>query len=287
MPTRLQIAAPDIIQQFNDGPRVLAKADIQRLLREKRAFWRLAESTTASAFISFLKDKGQLEEIRFEFPYRPTTRFTWGAVPLLELVQSINQLGYFSHFSAMQIHGLTDQTPKTIYLNIEQHLSGGGTLTQSGIDQAFRRKCRVSKNSFVLEDQTVTTLNGRNTGQMGVVEVDPENGAKLRVTNVEKTLIDIAVRPVYSGGIYQVAEAYRAAQGSVSVNRLVAFLRRLNFTYPYHQSIGFYMERAGNYSPDQIALLRDFDREFDFYIDYALKEVDYSEEWKLFIPKGF
>ena len=288
MPTRLDIASSDIFQSLREGPVVLSRSEIDKLLSENRGFWRLAQSTTVAKFIDFLKEKGQLQEHRFELPHRPTTRFTWGDVSTLSIVQSLRPKGYFTHYTAMQLHGLTQQIPKTIYLNFEQRMTGGGgILTQEGLDRAFKGKCRVSNNKTEFRDQTVCLLNGQNTGELGVIGFEDDDEAALRVSSFERTLIDITVRPIYSGGVFQVAEAFAAAHEHVSINRLVAFLRKLNYTYPYHQAIGFYLERCGKYSAAQTELLRQFDMHFDFYLTHAVKETDYIPEWKLFIPKGF
>ncbi len=59
------------------------------------------------------------------------------------------------------------------------------------------------------------------------------------------------------------------------------------YTYPYHQAIGFYLERSGGYSQSQLDLLRQFDIQYDFYLAHQMKEMDYNEKWRLFIPKGF
>ena len=114
-----------------------------------------------------------------------------------------------------------------------------------------------------------------------------DDGSPLRITNIERTLIDATVRPVYAGGVAQVAEAFRAAAGRLSVNRIAAYLRKLRFTYPYHQSIGFYLERAGTYKASQIELLREFPVEFDFYLTYQMRDPDYNKRWRLYVPKGF
>ena len=48
MATRLQIAKPDILRHFDELPqKVLRLGDIQRILKEQREFWRLAQSTTS------------------------------------------------------------------------------------------------------------------------------------------------------------------------------------------------------------------------------------------------
>ena len=85
--------------------------------------------------------------------------------------------------------------------------------------------------------------------------------------------------------LFEVLKAYREAQDAVSVNRLCAYLKQIHYTYPYHQAIGFYLERAGNYTASQIELLRQFPVHFDFYLANNMAEPDFDERWRLFIPK--
>ena len=77
------------------------------------------------------------------------------------------------------------------------------------------------------------------------------------------------------------------AASRVSINKLAAYLRELNFTYPYHQALGFYIDRAGVYEETQIGLLRQFPIEYDFYLTYDMKNPEYDRKWRLYYPKGF
>jgi len=247
----------------------------------------LTESVAPTAILSALLKQSQLQTIPLPFPHRNITRFSWGYAPTYRVLKSIDADGYFTHYTAMQIHGLTDQIPKTIYFNVEQPATGGGgILSQEGIDRAFRGRCRVSNNVISFRDFTICKLNGQNTGQLGVVSTTIE-GDQVRVTNLERTLIDATVRPIYSGGVSEVAEAFKTAAETLSVNKLVSYLRKLNYTYPYHQAIGYYLTRAGVYKPSQIEQLKKFPIEYNFYLSYQMKDPDFNDEWRLFIPKGF
>ncbi len=88
------------------------------------------------------------------------------------------------------------------------------------------------------------------------------------------------------GHVAEVLEAFRRAQPHVSVNRLCACLSELNYVYPYHQAIGFYLERAGNYRDSQVRLLQKAGMEFDFYLAYQMAKTSYSKTWRLHFPKG-
>jgi hypothetical protein len=65
-------------------------------------------------------------------------------------------------------------------------------------------------------------------------------------------------------------------------------LKKLNYIYPYHQAIGYYIEKAGNYNDAQIELLREkFKFERDFYLTYQMKDTKYSKKWRLYYPNNF
>jgi predicted transcriptional regulator of viral defense system len=121
---------------------------------------------------------------------------------------------------------------------------------------------------------------------LGVVEADQPEGQKIRLTNVERTLIDITVRPGYAGGVFEVLKAFRNAKGKVSINKLTAMLKTLGYVYPYHQAIGFYLDRAGVYDESSIRLLRKIEMSHDFYLAHAMNDPEYSKDWRLFFPQG-
>lgn len=290
--SRIQIAKPDIVSFFEtESKNVLKYKEIASILSSNRNFWRLAQSTSTQAFIKFLIESSKLKKFDFNFPYRPEPRYVWGDIPLLEVLLTIKKNSYFTHYTAMRMHGLTEQIPKTIYINHEQPARPQNShLEQKSIDAAFRNNPRVSKNFIELGSNRICMVNGMQTNQLGVIDekvnYDNDSLIKVRVTNLERTLIDIAVRPVYSGGIAEVQKAYSLAKENVSINSLAAMLPKLKYVYPYHQAIGYYLERAG-YRSNLLDLLRRFPIEHDFYITHQIKEKKYIKEWRLFVPEGF
>ena len=287
---RLQIAKQDIVRFFEAQPnKVFTRSQIIQILSRSREFWRVSDSTTVNKFITFLLEETKLKEIKFAFPSRREIRYMWGEVSIYELALCLKPDSYFTHYTAVFFHELTEQIPSTIYLNHEQvpkHYRER-ELEQSSIDMAFERPVRVSNNIAAYKDQKICVLNGMYTGKLGVIQIEGPRGEQIQVTDVERTLIDATVRPVYSGGVFEVLNAYRLAKGKVSVNKLAAMLKKLNYTYSYHQAVGFYLERAGVYRDSLIALLRKFERKYDFYLTHQMKEKSYSKAWRLYYPKGF
>lgn len=288
--SRFKIAKRDIAALFeNYGSHIFTYSDISKILDENRSFWRLPVNLTISEFANLLIDHAKLKKCEFNFPNNKILRFAWGDISALSLALSLKQHSYFTHYTALFLHNLTDQIPKTIYVNYEQTKKKGGNvaLSQNSIDKAFSNPQRVSSNIATFEDYKICLLNGKFTNKTGVMEIITSENDKIMVTGIERTLIDIVVRPSYSGGIHEVLNAYRKAAGKVSINKLTAMLQKLSYIYPYHQAIGFYLQRAGVYREAQIRLLKKFDFKFDFYITHQMKETEYSKEWRLYYPKGF
>ena len=288
--TRIAIAKPDIVKLFDENPqKIFDPSGIQRILDENRSFWRLAKSMSYSNFINYLVEKTKLKKQVFDFAYRRIVRYTWGNIPLYDLILSLKPNSYLTHYTAMYFHNLTEQTPKTIYINVEQERKPRprNALIQERIDAAFKRPTRLSNNFAKYQAWTIRMLNGMHTGNLGVIKMSGPDGEKLQITDVERTLIDITVRPEYAGGIYEVLKAYRLAKDKVSVNRLVATLKKINYIYPYQQAVGFYLEKAGVYTQSQLDLARRFDMKYTFYLMHGMKDSKYSSQWQLYYPKGF
>lgn len=287
-------ASKEAILAFFDEhrPRAFRLADLRSLLEQQRAGWKLPSGTSSSKLIAALEEDGSLRLVKLRpevSSYKPFARYVWGACTPLEIASTLKESGYLTHGTAVLLHGLTEQVPRTFYVNYEQtpKPSPTGPLTQEGITRAFKGKQRSSRYTFQLDDNRYTILSGKNTERFGVEVITGPSGEPLRVTNLERTLVDIVVRPGYAGGLYQVLEAYKAARDrDVSVSGVLAALRALDYRYPYHQSIGFLMERAG-FSQKGLKRLRGLGCDFDFYLDYGMDTPDFDESWRVFCPQGF
>ena len=300
MPTRLQLARRDIFNFFeNQRDRVHKQRDLELMLSNNRDRWRLAHRTGFKEFLEYLVRSRKLRRLEFRFPHRKEVRYTWGKMPIESVLLTLKPACHFSHFTAVQLHELTEQDPRTVYVNHEQRpkpVPQAG-LNQERIDAAFRRRPRMTKNLATVKgakhaEIRVCLLNGKHTGYLGVEEREVrsrggDTSARLRLTDIERTLIDIAVRPFYAGGVSEVMKAYERAAGRASVIRLAGVLRKLDYVYPYHQAVGFYLDVAGSYDQKAVELFHGgFEYEFDFYLTYGMEETEYVPRWRIHVPKG-
>jgi hypothetical protein len=288
-PSSLTLAKPQILAYFaKAGPKVYTEPELAGLLAAENSTWRLVRSNNLNDFIAFLKNGGILKSYAFRANAyaRTITRYAWGPVSPHALALSLKARGYLSHGTAAFLHKLIKPKPKTIYLNIEQSPKPKprGGLTQDALDRTFAGEQRQSNYIFSRGPLSVTIIAGKNTEQLGVETVEGSSGEILKVTNLERTLVDITVRPAYAGGVDEVLKAYRTARNRVSIDRLLGVLDELAYVYPYHQAIGFLMQSAG-YSHSDHAKLSARAREYDFYLAHGMKEPQYSKEWRLYYPR--
>jgi hypothetical protein len=288
--TKLELALPKVAEFFWNSPiKVFRRMQIADILSSHRSEWKLPAGMTFTSFLDFLLDRNILREVIIPSEhYSDEKRYIGGDASIYSVALSLKPKSYLTHGSAVVLHDLTDQILKTIYVNYEQSPKPqGGGLTQESINRAFANRQRQSNLTYKYEDFQIVVINGKHTDRLEVTQLPGANGEPLDVTKLERTLIDIAVRPSYAGGVIQVLEAFERAKPVASVNTLVATLKKLNYVYPYHQVIGFYMQRAG-YPESQWQKLMKLGLQFDFYLTYQLPaNKKYDPNWRLYYPSSF
>jgi predicted transcriptional regulator of viral defense system len=288
-PRPLRDARTLIVETFESQPRrTFTATSLVGFIDAHREAWRIKAYVSTTVLMEFLLTETPLRKLRLESQhYASLDRFSWGdpASPY-ELALTLRQGSYLSHGTAVSLLGLTDEVPTFFYVNKEQSPKPArSSLTQEGINRAFAVPQRKSRNVFRFRDWRFVLLNGKHTGNLGVEQRSGTAGETLRATGLERTLIDIAVRPTYAGGVFKVQEAYRTAKARVEIGALAAMLRELDYVYPYHQAIGFYLERSG-IPAEQLEPLRRLGISYEFFLAHGLSNTTLDSSWRLRIPAG-
>ena len=287
MISKLQKKVPvikDIIERSNY--KVLNKLELERVVSEINDVWGL-KSISRNDIKKFIVKQNFLKEDyiesegsdSFEIYYLPDSN-----IDFFDIASSRSRLSYFSHYSAIYIHNLTLQIPKQIYLTLERKKIklNSNSLEQHSIDRVFSKPPRITSNKRNYKNFDINFINGQYQNLLGIVKFRD----KYNVSDLERTLIDISVRPFYSGGVTQVLEAFINAKDRMDPEKLINYYSNLNYTYPYHQVIGFYLEKAG-YDEKVYEKFLNFDNSnYDFYLTYNILHKEYSKKWHLYYPKG-
>ena len=269
------------------GRSVYAFRDLCKLLRSSRFERSLPKTIAIRELLFQLQQAGIVRSVKLQSEhYAHVTR--WLITSLspspMEVGLSLRTGSYVCHGAAVFLHGLTEQFPRTIYVNKEQTPKPPprGVLTQAAINRAFAKPQRSSRHAYRYEKRRIVLVSGKHTHNLGVVNHPSQ---RLRLTNLERTLIDITVRPRYAGGVFQVATAFATAASHASLSTLRSYLAHMNYRYPYHQALGFYLQRAG-IAAKALRPLQDLGLEFDFYLDYSMASPRYDSDWRVFYPRG-
>ncbi len=262
---------------------------LESSLEQIRVELKINASFSPGMAIDKMNDLGLLTEIRLNFPVRPTSVYARRNRALPEHVAcALDHRAYLSHYTGLAVHDLTDDVPKIVFVTIPQtRKTPPRELAQDEIDSAMSKPVRETSDVAEWNGFRIARLRGQDGGGLEIVDRDVA-GYPVRVSSVERTLIDVIVRPGYAGGTHRVLDAFRRAAGRISVNRLVGVLRSLDYAYPWHQALGFYLERADAYPRKSIDFVRRLPIERDFYLEHGIgREGTYVREWRLWIPGNF
>jgi len=257
------------------------------LLQKNRPNWELSPDLYFTKFVNFMLKHTKLREFTLKSAdYGSQTRYVWRNPSVHAVALSLKNNSYLSHKTALILHGLIDGPAESIYVNREQSPKPKGSgLSQESLTKAFANKQRESKLTYAYRKSHIVMLNGMFTNRLGVEKIRSANGELLDVTNLERTLIDVTVRPNYAGGAKAVLSAYRKARGRVSLDTLLTFLNRFEYVYPYHQAIGFYLEKASYPQSDWASFMK-LGVSFEFYLTHALPlKREYDANWRLYYPR--
>ncbi|MBZ0158930.1 MAG: hypothetical protein K8G79_02075 [bacterium] len=232
-----------------------------------------------------LLKQGLVRSVILRSSYGDKQRFVRGEVSPYPLALSIAPNAYLSHGTAASLHGLVPRVKNPIYVNSEQSAKyvTEQALSQDAIDRAFARPQRVSNYELRYSAWRFVLLSGKSTGRFGVVCLPSGQGESVEVTGLERTLVDIVVRPVYAGGVSQVLTAFKRARDRVRLNTLIDTLNSLKYVYPYHQAVGFYMAKAKY----PIAWLNEFQcmgLNYNFYLAHGMEQKAFDSQWRIFYP---
>lgn len=264
--------------------------DLQTIFHSNKDQWKLSTRTTYTKFIKYLVENKQLLKIKKLVHLETQSEkliYTFKNANTYDVITAIKKNGYLSYLTALVVHELTLQIPKTTYISEEIHDTylHHNTLDQESIDKAFAKEQRTTTNIYkddLTNERYVFTERKMNITNIGIIT---DNSLNYQTSNIERTLIDCVVRPQYSGGIFSVLEAFRNALDILDIVKLDSYLDDLNYTYPYHQLVGFYLEKSGYNTSLLTPFLNKVSR-FNFYMTYNLSNKKFDPKWKIYYPEG-
>ena len=165
---------------------------------------------------------------------------------------------YISHYSAMEIHQMTTQPVRTVYVTV-----------------ARRRRSR----SIAGIEYRFVYAGDRSFWGWETVWVTAEE--EVRVSDLEKTLLDSAARPELCGGLSELARGLWARKADIDEGRLLAYAERLGHKAAARR-VGFLLQTYELAPGDTIEALRSFGKHGYDPLDPTLPdEGHHDRDWRL------
>lgn len=265
---------------------VLSRTEFESFLSQINRIWGLRSLKRNEIREFLIKEKLLIQEnIKFDVAYSSNIYYLPETnIDIFDIAAVRSRSSYFSFYSALYIHNLTLQIPKQIYLTLERPSleKNNNSLSQENIDRVYSKSPRVTTNKRIYKNFSINFINAQHQNNIGVIPFRNH----YKISDLERTLIDISVRPFYSGGITQVLEAFENAKNRLDTDKLYDYYSKMNYTYPYHQVIGFYLEKAGYGEKNYQKFLQHDQKNFKFYLTYNILHKEFSDKWNLYYPKG-
>ncbi len=213
---------------------------------------------------------------------------------ILELLEGVCNSGakyYLSHQSALYFNELIEQRPLNYYISRESKDRKKGekdTYNPRLIKQSFMKSHRVTSKYFSYEGYKSYILEKQDLKNTGVIEKrvkDQDKYISIRMTDVERTLLDAVIAPQYSGGILTTINCFEKAE--INLKYLFQLYSIYSPFYPYWQALGLILEKLKGSEVGYIWDSFFSDQKKEFYLDRKFRSSWlYSDKWQIHYPKG-
>ena len=167
---------------------------------------------------------------------------------------------FISHYSAMHLHGMTSASIQTIFIS---------RPVERRVPKDLRIPVRFvtipQKRFWGLEEKWVT------------------NEEKVRVSDLERTILDVLDRPDLSGGISEIARGLWLVRKEIDGSRLLQYAKRFD-SLAAVKRLGFLMENLDLASQDAVNKIHQFihsSTSYAFLDPASKKEGKYLNRWCL------
>ncbi len=171
-----------------------------------------------------------------------------------------NRPYFISHYSAMQLHGMTTESIQTIFISLPYQ-----QRRPKGLRIPIRFITVPKKKIWGLEEKWITSEE------------------KAWLSDRERTLLDILDRPDLAGGISEIARGLWMIKKEIEIPKLIDYVKRFD-SYAVAKRLGFLLEKL------MIGLQKDIERIHTYtqsskayvFLDPTLKKAGrYLDRWRL------
>ena len=156
-----------------------------------------------------------------------------GSLPLheFEIAMALVQPAAISHWSALNYHGLTEQTSRHVFV-----------LTSARSVPRLRGKRKLADPGYPVGNTIYRFVQVKPERFFGIEEVWVEE-ARIRITDPERTLLDGLMAPHYCGDFSEVLHAFETRGPKLDLERVIGYALRLDAATS--KRLGWVLEHQG------------------------------------------
>ncbi len=154
-----------------------------------------------------------------------------------EVAMALVQPAAISHWSAMSYHGLTEQTPRGVFVL---------TTTEHSVPRLQDDTSSNRDGHYPVGEVTYKFVQVRPERYFGTQQVWVGD-SRVYMTDLERTLLDGISMPQYCGDFGEAIHAFEVAMDRVDIERIANYAERLGVTIS--KRLGWVLEHLGNQSP--------------------------------------
>ena len=229
--------------------------EVQKILR--------VDEVSSRSFVRKLVNRGVVTRLKpglfILVPFELGKKADYIGNPLVVAREIMSGKDYFlSHATAMEIHGGITQPQLIVYVTT---LKSRRSITTMGIE--FRFIHNQKKYFFGIDDHWATKQE------------------KVKVSDLERTIIDGLKQPEYCGGLTEVAKGLWMRHQDINVNRLISYAIKIDVGAVIRR-LGFLLELYKIGSSEDWEILRSQLTETYVQLDpLLLSEGKYLRKWRL------
>ncbi len=169
---------------------------------------------------------------------------------------------YISYYSAMDIHNMLTQPLTKVYV----------TTTK----REYKRVRKIINTAFEFIYSNPEKI-------WGIEEAWVTNTEKVRVSDIERTIIDCLYKPKYCGGILEISKGIWIQKGSIDFEKLINYLEKFN-KFVVAKRLGFILQTYNLLDNQLINRFNKFINQKYYLLDPTLPNYPtYKNNWKLII----
>ena len=208
-------AAHLVITLYEQNKPIFRLKEVQKILR--------LDEVSSRNFVRKLVNRGVVTRLKpglfILVPYELGKEAEYMGNPFVVAREIMGGKNYFlSHATAMEIHGGVTQPQLVVYVTT---LKPRRSITAQGIE--FRFIHNQKRYFFGIRDYWVTKQD------------------KVRVSDLERTIIDGLKQPEYCGGLTEVAKGLWMRHQDVNINRLISYAIKIGVGVVFRR-LGFLLE---------------------------------------------